>query len=54
VLHAEENRRQTITVRASGQIALDLHALSRGATICATLRDLPGDHQVIAFSFPPV
>jgi hypothetical protein len=30
---------QTLTVRASGQIALDLRALPRGATICATLHD---------------
>jgi hypothetical protein len=32
---------QTITARASGQIALDLRALPRGATICATLHDAP-------------
>ena len=30
---------QTITARASGQLALDLRALPRGATICATLHN---------------
>jgi hypothetical protein len=30
---------QTITAYASGQVALDLRALPRGATICVTLRD---------------
>ncbi|HEX5690430.1 MAG TPA: hypothetical protein VFX76_10535 [Roseiflexaceae bacterium] len=39
---------QTITARATGQIALDLRALPRGATICATLRteQLEGAHIV--------
>ena len=42
---------QLITARASGQVALDLRALPRGATICATLHDAPPDcPQVIAFS----
>lgn len=41
---------QLLTACASGQIALDLRALPRGATICATLRDaLPYDPQIIAF-----
>ena len=41
---------QTIAVRASGQVALDLRALPRGATICATLHDAsPSDPQLIAF-----
>ena len=30
---------QSITARAYGQLGLDLRALSRGATICATLQD---------------
>jgi hypothetical protein len=34
---------QIITVRAFGQLALDLRALPRGATICATLRDASTD-----------
>ena len=41
---------QIITARAAGQLALDLRALPRGATICATLNheqlDCP---QIIAF-----
>jgi hypothetical protein len=42
---------QTITARASGQIALDLRALPRGAIICATLHDAPSDNlEIIAFS----
>jgi hypothetical protein len=42
---------QTIAARASGQIALDLRALPRGATICATLQDAsPHDPQIIAFT----
>ncbi len=46
--------RQLITARASGQIALDLRALPRGATICATLRDAPPhDPQIIAFTIFP-
>jgi len=44
---------QMIAARASGQLAMDLRALPRGATICVTLRDLPDDHQIIGFSFPP-
>ena len=41
---------QLLTARASGQIALDLRALPRGATICATLHDAsPYDPQIIAF-----
>ena len=34
---------QTITAYASGQVALDLRALPRGATICVTLRDTSTD-----------
>ena len=42
---------QTITARASGQIAQDLRALPRGAVICATLQDTSPDcPQIIAFS----
>jgi len=42
---------QTITVRATGQVALDLRVLPRGATICATLRteQLEGAH-IVAFT----
>ena len=44
---------QLITARASGQVALDLRALPRGATICATLHDAPPyDPQIIAFVLP--
>jgi hypothetical protein len=32
---------QTITVRAAGQISLELRALPRGTTICATLHHAP-------------
>jgi len=43
--------RQTITVRAAGQVALELRALPRGATICATLHDAPLEcAQIIAFT----
>ena len=46
--------RQTITARAYGQLALDLRALPRGATICATLRyEQPDYPQLIAFSVIP-
>ena len=46
--------RQLITARAAGQIALDLRALPRGATICATIHDaLPYDPQIIAFILIP-
>ncbi len=42
---------QTITARATGQVALDLRAMPRGATICATLYDAPPhDPQIIAFT----
>ena len=42
---------QTITAHASGQVALLLRALPRGATICATLSDVPPhDLQIIAFT----
>jgi hypothetical protein len=45
---------QTITARASGQLALDLRALPRGATICATLHAAPPhDPQIIAFAIIP-
>jgi hypothetical protein len=42
---------QTFTARAAGQVALDLRALPRGATICATLHDMPPhEPQIIAFT----
>lgn len=42
---------QTIAARASGQVSLDLRALPRGATICATLSDVPPhDTQIVAFT----
>jgi len=42
---------QTITARASGQVALDLRALPRDATICVTLHDGQSDSlEIIAFS----
>ena len=45
---------QLITARAFGQVALDLRALPRGATICATLHDAPPhDPQIIAFTRIP-
>jgi hypothetical protein len=45
---------QTVTARASGQLALDLRALPRGATICATLRDAQLEcAQIIAFTLIP-
>lgn len=45
---------QTLTVRASGQLALDLRALPRGATICATLHDVSPDCLLItAFTVIP-
>jgi hypothetical protein len=45
---------RTITARAFGQVALDLRALPRGATICATLHDAPPhDPQIIAFTVIP-
>jgi hypothetical protein len=45
---------QTITTRAFGQVALDLRALPRGATICATLHlAQPDCPQIIAFTIIP-
>jgi hypothetical protein len=45
---------QTITVRAAGQVALELRALPRGATICATLHAAPPhDPQIVAFAIIP-
>ena len=45
---------QLITARASGQVALDLRARPRGATICATLHAAPPhDPQIIAFAIIP-
>ena len=45
---------QTITARTAGQVALDLRALPRGATICATLHATPpGDLEIIAFTVIP-
>ncbi|MEP7191165.1 MAG: hypothetical protein ABI901_18385 [Roseiflexaceae bacterium] len=42
---------QMMTVCASGQVALDLRALPRGAMICVTLHDgQPGSLEIIAFS----
>jgi hypothetical protein len=45
---------RTITARAYREIALDLRALPRGATICATLHyEEPGCPQIIAFTVIP-
>jgi hypothetical protein len=45
---------QTIAVRAYGQIALDLRALPRGATVHATLHyEELGCPQIIAFAVIP-
>jgi len=45
---------QTITDRATGQVALDLRALPRGATICATLNDEQLDcPQLLGFTVIP-
>jgi hypothetical protein len=42
---------QTITAHAAGQVALELRALPRGATICATLYNAPlDDVAIIAFT----
>jgi hypothetical protein len=42
---------QTFTARASGQLALDLRALPRGAMICVTLRGAQLDcPQLLAFT----
>lgn len=44
----------TVTARASGQVALDLRALPRGATICATLHDAPLESaEIITFILIP-
>ena len=45
---------QTITVRASGQVALNLRALPGDATICATLHvGQPDSLEIIAFIVIP-
>ena len=45
---------QTITAHASGQVAQDLRALPRGATICVTLHDTsPTCPKIIAFAIIP-
>ena len=45
---------QTITARASGQVALDLRILPRGATICARLQDAQMEWtEIIAFTLVP-
>jgi hypothetical protein len=45
---------QTIAARAYGQLALDLRALPRGATICATLYDASPDcMEIVAFTVIP-
>ena len=45
---------QTITARATGQLALDLRALPCGATICVTLNDEhPDCLQLLAFIMIP-
>ena len=44
---------QLLTARASGQLALDLRALPRGATICAMLHDAPDNPQIITFTILP-
>jgi hypothetical protein len=45
---------QLLTARASGQLALDLRALPRGATICATLQDTQLECAlIIAFALIP-
>jgi hypothetical protein len=42
---------QTITARATGQVALDLRALPRGATIWATLHDVRLERaHIVAFT----
>ena len=42
---------EAITVRAFGQLALDLRELPRGATICATIHDTSPDClEIIGFS----
>ena len=45
---------QTIAARASGHVALDLRALPRGTTICATLYDASPDcMEIVAFTVVP-
>jgi hypothetical protein len=45
---------QTITAYASGQVALDLRALPRDATICVMLHDVSPDYpHIIAFAVIP-
>ena len=45
---------QIITAHASGQVAQDLRALPRGATICVMLHDVsPDTLEIIAFSVIP-
>jgi hypothetical protein len=45
---------QLLTARASGQVALELRALRRGATICASLHNAPpGDLEIVAFTIIP-
>jgi len=45
---------QTIAARASGQVALDLRALPRGASICATLHGAQLEcPMIIAFTVIP-
>jgi hypothetical protein len=45
---------QLLTARASGQLALDLRALPRDATICATLYDAWLECQlIVAFTISP-
>ena len=41
---------QLLTARASGQLALDLRALPRGATICASLRGTVGRLEITTFT----
>ncbi len=46
---------QLFTIRASGQLALDLRALPRGTMICATLHDAPpSDLEIVAFAVVPL
>jgi hypothetical protein len=41
---------QLLTARASGQLALDLRSLPRGATISVMLRAVPNEIRIIAFT----
>ena len=46
--------KQLLTVRAFGQLALELRALPRGATICATLSDMQLEcAQITCFTLIP-